>query len=100
METADLQKIASQIVKKIDKKHKVKRDGQFTICKLVDELGELAELVNYERLRHKKPARKNLEDEFADVSIQLMELADSNNIDLEKAIQKKIRILKNRHKIK
>lgn len=94
-----LQKLSAEIVDKIDKKYKVKRDVQLTVCQLVEELGELAEQVNFRRLRNKAPVKKDLESEFADVFLQLAKLADSFNIDLKKAILAKIKILKNRHNL-
>ncbi len=48
-------------------------------------------------MRNKKPEKKDLEDEFADVLLQLAKLADTFDIDLEKAILDKIEILKKRH---
>lgn len=94
-----IQKSAAEIVDQIDKKYKVKRDVQLTVCQLVEELGELVEQVNFKRLRNKEPAKKDIEGEFADVFLQLAKLADSFEVDLGKAILDKIKTLKNRHNL-
>ena len=99
MKLNTIQKLASEIVDKIDKKYKVKRDAQLTVCQLVEELGELVELVNLKRLRNKDPVKKDLEGEFADVFLQLAKLAESFDIDFKKAVLSKIKILKNRHNL-
>jgi len=99
MEVKELQKLAAEIVNKIDIKFKIKRDAQLNFSQLVEELGELAKVVNLEKLRNKKPKKKDLEDEFADVVLQLAKLADLFNVDLEKAILDKIKILKERHNL-
>ena len=97
MEIKEYQKLATEIIDKLDKKFNLNRDAQLNLSQLVEELGELAKVVNLENLRHKKPEEKNLEEEFADVFIQLAKLADMFDIDLEKAILDKIEIVKKRH---
>jgi len=99
MTLEEYKKLASEIVDKIDKKFSIKRDVQLTISQLVEELGELVKVANSQRLRGKKPKKKELEDEFADVFIQLGKLADTFNVDLEKAILDKIKLLKKRHNL-
>lgn len=99
MKINKLQELSAKIVDRIDKKYKVKRDVQLTVSQLVEELGELVEQVNFKRLRNKEPAKKDLESEFADVFLQLAKLADSFEVDLEKAILAKIKTLKNRHNL-
>jgi len=97
MEVKELQKLSVEIVDKIDRKLNLSRDPQLTISQIVEELGELARVVNSEKLRNKKPSKKELEDEIADVFLQLIKLADMFNIDLEEAVLYKIEILKKRH---
>jgi len=99
MEVKEFQKLASDIVKKIDNKLNVDRDAQLNLSQLLEELGELARIVNFKKLRNKNPEKKDLEDEFADVFLQLSILADNFDIDLEKAILNKIEILKKRHNL-
>lgn len=96
METEEFQKLCSDIVKKIDKKFNINRDEQLNISQLVEELGELAKVVNLKKLRNKDPDKKDLEGEFADVFLQFAVLATSFNVDLEKAVSDKIEVLKQR----
>ena len=93
MEFGEVQKRAAETVEKIDEKLGVKRDEQLTISQLVEELGELARAVNSEKLGRGKIELEKLEDEFADVFIQLAALAGMYKIDLENAVLKKIEIL-------
>ena len=97
MNIKEYQKISAEIFEKMDKKFNLNRDAQLNLSQLIEELGELAKVVNLEKLRHRKPEKKDLEDEFADVFLQLAKLADLFDIDLEKAILDKIEVLKKRH---
>lgn len=100
METKELQELAAKIVDEVDRKYGVNRDAQLSLSQLIEELGELARLLNLEKLRNTKARKVDLEDEFADVSIQLAKLAHLFDIDLEKAILNKIGTLKKRHLLK
>lgn len=97
MEIREYYKKSVEIVEKIDKKFKVKRDAHLSFAQLIEEVGELAKAINLKKLRHEKLDKKNLEEEFADVYFQLAELAKINHIDIEKAIKNKIEILKKKH---
>lgn len=97
MDTKEFQKLSSEIVQKIDKRYNIDRDVQLNLSQLLEELGELARVVNLKKLRNKNPEKKDLEDEFADVFLQLATLADNLNVDLEKAVLDKIKILKKRN---
>lgn len=99
MTLEEYKKLATEIVNKIDKKLSIKRDVQLTISQLVEELGELVKAANSQRLRGREGKKKELEDEFADVFIQLGKLADTFDVDLEKAISDKIKLLKKRHNL-
>lgn len=99
MEVLEFQKKCSAIVKKIDNKYSVERNEQFTMSQLIEELGELAKEVNREKLRGKKAEKSDLEDEFADVVLQLFTLAESFDIDIEKSVKTKIETLKQRHQL-
>ena len=99
MNVKEFQKLSSDIVKKIDEKFSLDRDIQLNLSQLLEELGELARVANLKRLRNKTPEIKELEEEFADVFLQLATLADNLNVDLEKAVLDKIGILKKRHNL-
>lgn len=63
------------------------------IVRLFEEGGELARLVNHLfGPKKKKPEEleQNLEEEIGDIIYTLICLANSNNIDLDQAIQKSI----------
>ncbi|MDD3486798.1 MAG: MazG nucleotide pyrophosphohydrolase domain-containing protein [Candidatus Moranbacteria bacterium] len=91
------QKYCAEVVKKIDRKYKIKRDPQLSIAQLLEELGELAKEINRKKLRGKKAGRIELKNEFADVFLQLAILADIHSIDIESSVKKKIEELKERN---
>ena len=69
--------------------------------KLTEELGELCDEVlavssiqREEKMKNRD--EKNLSGEFADVLIAVCMLAEDMGIDLEKAVQNKIKIIKER----
>lgn len=99
MNIKEYQNKSKTIVDKLDKKFNIKRTPQMSISQLLEELGELTEQVNKKNLRNTKPKKEDLEDEFADVFIQLGKLASEFNIDLKKAIKNKMKTLKERHKL-
>jgi len=96
MEIKEFQKKCADIVDKIDKKYGIERDPQLAVTQLMEEIGELAKDINLKRLRDKEPSKENLSGEFADVFLQLAMLAEMHNVDLEKAVENKIKILKER----
>ncbi len=96
MEIKNFQKKCADIVDKIDKKYKIERDSQLAFTQLVEEIGELAKDINLKRLRKKEPDKENLSGEFADVFLQLSMLAEMHGVDLEDAVENKIKKLKER----
>ena len=100
MEVKKLQKLCAQIVSKIDKKYGIKRSLHFSFTQLMEEIGELAKDVNLPKLKGKKRNIKNLEEEFADVFLQLSVLAKMLNVDLGKSVKDKIKLLEKKHKIR
>lgn len=99
METNEFQKKCAEVVKEIDKKYNVERDYYLSFTQLVEEIGEIAKDINSLKLRNKKLDKDNLEGEFADVIMQLAVLADLYDVDFEKAVEAKIKILKERHNL-
>jgi NTP pyrophosphatase (non-canonical NTP hydrolase) len=100
MEIKEFQKKCADIVDTIDKTFNVTRDAQLSFTQLVEEVGELAKDINLKRLRNKEPDRENFEGEFADVFLQLAMLAQMHGVDIEKAVNKKVEILKDRGYLK
>jgi len=73
------------------------RKGKFSFTQFIEEVGELAKEINKPKLRDKEIDRENLSGEFADVTLQLFTLAKMLDIDINRAIETKIEILKKRH---
>ena len=99
MEVKKLQELCARIVSKIDKKYGVKRNPHFSFTQLMEEIGELAREINSPKLRGKKRDKNNLQGEFADIILQLSILAKMLDVDLEKSVREKIKVLKQKHKI-
>lgn len=97
MNTKEFQKKCVDLVNILDDKYNVNRDVHFSFAQLVEEIGELARDINSPRLRNMEIDKKNLKGEFADVMIQLMRLAEFFDIDIEDAVNKKIKELQKRY---
>ena len=99
METKEFQKKCAKIVSDIDNKHGIKRDLQLSFTQMMEEIGELARDINLPKLRSQEIDKNNLKGEFADVILQLSALADMLGVDFEKAVEAKMKTLKDRHGI-
>jgi len=99
MDIKDFQDLCAEVVDKIDKQHNIDRDSYFSFTQLMEEVGELAKALNFPKLRNKKLDQNNLNEEFADILLQLSILARINNVDFESVVKKKILELKDRHGI-
>lgn len=99
METKEFQEKCAKIVSDIDNEYNIKRNSQFSFTQLMEEIGELAREINSPKLRNKEIDKENLKGEFADVVLQLSILAKMFDIDFEKAVESKIKILKERHNL-
>jgi len=88
------------------KKHKGKDVSQrerilFRTVKLMEELGEwcneiIAFIGKQRDEKQKNYKKENLEEEFADVMITTLLVAESLDIDVEKSLKKKINKIKKR----
>ena len=61
------------------------------LARLYEECGEFARLVNHiygEKKKKRSEAKQGLEDEIGDIIYTLICFANSNNIDLDRAIKK------------
>lgn len=97
MDTKKFQEKCAEIVKNIDAKYNINRDLHLSFTQFIEEVGELAKEINKPKLRNKEMDKENLEGEFADVFLQLCILADMFDVDLEKAVEKKQKVFKERH---
>ena len=91
--------MAVKLVDAIDSKQKGKHDIDTTLVHLVEEFGEIAREIYNEKIGRDKMDIENLKGEFADVYILLAKLASNFKIDLEEAINKKVKVLKERHSL-
>lgn len=96
METKEFQKMCADIVNKIDGKYGIERNPQLAFTQLMEEIGELAKDINLKQLRKREPDKENLSGEFADVFLQLAMLAKMHGVDLEEAVENKIKELRKR----
>ncbi len=101
MDLKEFQQEAVGLVDVIDEKYEMKHDDKFTLMHLMEEMGELArEIHNKETNRKGGMDKGNLEEEFGDLLILLAKIAENNDVDLQKAVQKKFEVLRKRHDLK
>lgn len=96
MRLKELQTLTAEVIDKIDNKRKCKHDVDTTIVHLLEEIGEVAREIMNQKIKRGKINRKNMEGEFADVAIMLMQLANNFGIDMEKVVSKKLEKMKER----
>jgi NTP pyrophosphatase (non-canonical NTP hydrolase) len=96
MEFKEIERLVLKNVKRYSKKYNIEIDDYFTILKLSEEVGELAQafLVHKKKSRPSKfrPKNESKEDvakELADVITVAITLANELDIDLEDALNKK-----------
>jgi len=99
-ESYELQEKAIKVVNNIDSITGINHDKETTFMHLVEEFGEIARQLYNERSGRDKIDIENLKEEIADVYLLLAKLAPFYKIDLEEAINKKIKILEKRHNTK
>ena len=99
MEIKELQKEANNIVLTIDSKLGAEHNAETTLIHLIEEFGELARQHNNKSIRKIEQDKSNIEEEFADILMLLMRLANIYNINMEDVLINKIAKLKERHKL-
>jgi len=86
-------KEAQEIVNRVVSERKWETPSSDTFIHLVEELGEIArnilKMKNYGG-QHTSDSKINLDEELADVFYLLLKLSNENNVDLDKALEKKI----------
>ena len=105
MTIEDLKKFIKIEAKRLEKRFGKTEDKEKLILsstvKIIEEFGELAELVLKNRQRKEKNIDNGttaLEDEFADSIITISMLAHDMGIDIEKALKNKIKKIDERYK--
>ena len=99
MTANEFQEMCAKVVGDIDSKYDIVRDSHFSFTQFIEEVGELAKEINKPRLRNKEIDRENLNGEFADVALQFYALAKIMDVNVDEAVEAKIKILKERHEI-
>lgn len=99
MEIKNLQKEADNIILAIDSKLGANHNEETTFIHLLEELGELARQHNNKSIRKIAQDKANIEEEFADITLLLMRLANIYNLNLEDVLVNKISKLKERHNL-
>jgi NTP pyrophosphatase (non-canonical NTP hydrolase) len=100
MNTQQLQQQSSELLDKIDSRRPDKmHNAETTFIHLVEELGEIARQLTNEKIGRDKLNKEKLSEEIADCMIFLSKLSDNYNLDLEKAIENKIKKLKERFNV-
>ena len=99
MEIKDLQKEANDIVLTIDSKLGAEHNAETTLIHLIEEFGELGRQHNNKSIRKIEQDKSNIEEEFANILMLLMRLANIYNINMEVVLINKIAKLKERHKL-
>ena len=95
MNIKDLTQEVENISKIYSKRFKIKRDGDWFILKLQEEMGELIQsyLMLIKQGRHKGKTEEEIKDNFrkevADVFSHVLLLAKFYDIDLEKEVEEK-----------
>jgi len=97
--TKEFQEKCAKFVSDIDAKYNIIRDPHFCFTQFIEEVGELAKEINKPKLRNEKIDRENLNGEFADVILQFFALAKILNVNVEEAVESRIKILKERHNL-
>ena len=100
MNITEFQKKATQLVDKIDSIKDVKHDVETTLIHLYEELGELSRQVSNKKIKRDKTDISNLKEEIADIYLLLAKFASIYKINLEEAINNKIKVLEKRHNLK
>lgn len=95
----ELQELYAKTFSDIDVKTGTVRDIELCFMQLVEEFGDLTKEINKPKLRHKEIDRAKLEGEFADVLFTLLTLSKMYNVDIEKATENKLKILRERHSL-
>ncbi len=106
MTLKELLKFITDEDKRLKKYHHYCKDNEKTILaqtiKISEELGELCdEVLSFSNMQRKDKLEKHndesLAEEFADVLITTLLLAKNMNVDIEKALERKIIKINKRH---
>lgn len=100
MEIKEAQKESWKIIEDSCKKNNKKHEPRTVFPHLVEEVGEVARELNHHISNwREEPNKDKLAEEMADVLDKLFILATDNEINLEEAFTKKIKLLRQRFEL-
>lgn len=99
MEIEKIQNEINEIIDKIDKKTNCEHNLNNTFIHLIEEIGEVANILNKPNIRGENIRKEDLSEELADVLLLTTRIASLHNIKIEEAITNKIIKLKQRHNL-
>lgn len=94
MDISELRDLAFKVVDERLKRNNCETDVDVIFLNLVEEVGEISKEFCNLRFRKSKYDKTNLEEEVADVLIDLLTLSKILNIDIEKATISKLEKVK------
>lgn len=95
MEISELSDCLQKVIETYGKKFQIETTPDWYMMKIQEEAGELTssylQMTGRARQKNKTPEeiRKNFEDEISDVLAMTLLLARTQNVDIEKAFEKK-----------
>lgn len=98
MKIREMQEKAVDLIRRIDEKNKGDHGNEAIFAHTIEEIGEIARELYNQKSGRKELDKENLAGEIADVCMLLSQLAKNFDIDLQKAVEKKIRELEERAK--
>lgn len=99
MEVKELQSKINETIELIDEKTGVEHNVNNTFLHLIEELGEVANQLNKPNIRNEKIRKEDLSDELGDVLLLITRIAHLHDVDIEEAVEEKIKKLKERHNL-
>jgi NTP pyrophosphatase (non-canonical NTP hydrolase) len=99
MHINELQKITKNLTAKIDEQYSGQHDADTTLAHLLEEFGELSAQIYNQKIGREKVDRELLESGFSDCIVLLLQLATNYDVDVELAIEEKIKKVKKRFKL-
>ncbi|NIO20454.1 MAG: hypothetical protein GTN76_06860 [Candidatus Aenigmarchaeota archaeon] len=98
MKIKEMQDKAVDLIRRIDERNKGDHGNEAIFAHTIEEIGEIARELYNQKSGRAKLDRKNLAGEIADVCLLLSQLAKNFDIDLQEAVEKKIKELEERAK--
>ncbi len=95
MNLEELVKRIGEVQEKMDERFSRESDAVFFLVDMVEEVGELAEVIRAKEFYKSEP-KEDLESELADIFYDLVGIARVYGVDLEEAVMKRLKKLEER----